>query len=125
MDITESIHPDESVAVTGLDIRPDLSVSRSQQDQQKLADVARKFEGLLLHQMFKQAKEGLETLKEEDGEDESSDNCQEQFQSLFWSQMADAVSRQGGIGLYKTFYTQLQQDVKNTENPGSLLNEGV
>jgi len=52
--------------------------------------------------MFKQVKQSLETMKEqENDEEESPDTCDEQYQSLYWSQMADAVSEQGGIGLWK------------------------
>ena len=125
MDITELVQSEKPAALTGLNAGQDLSDSKSRQDQEKMVDVAKKFEGMLVHEMFKQVKQSMETLKDEENEEESSDTCDEQYQSLYWSQMADAVSQQGGIGLYKTFYTQIQQHGDNTGNPGGLLNEGV
>ena len=125
MDSSEIIQPVNLTALSGLDKGTDLSVSRSQQDQEKLIDVAKKFEGILLHEMFKQVKEGLEAMKDQNDEDESSDSCDEQYQSLYWSQLADAVSEKGGIGLYKSFYTQMEQQVSQIENSNDSLNEGV
>jgi Rod binding domain-containing protein len=127
MDITETLSRGNPTALTSLAAGQDASVSKSQQDSQdKLVDVARKFEGMLLHEMFKQVQQGLEAMKEEGSNEESeSDTCGEQYQSLYWSQMADVVGQQGGVGFWKSIYTQVQDQVNKTENPGSLLSEGV
>lgn len=121
MDITETVQITNSAALTGADV----PVSKSQQESlDKQVDVARKFEGMLLHEMFKQVHEGLEAMKEEDQEEES-DTCGEQYQSLYWSQLADVVSQEGGIGFWKTIYAQVHEDVAKTEMPGGLLNEDL
>jgi Rod binding domain-containing protein len=121
MDIKETMQMNTAAALTGLD----MPVSRSQQESlDKQVDVARKFEGMLLHEMFKQVHEGLEAMKEED-QDEDSDTCGEQYQSLYWSQLADVVSQQGGIGFWKTIYAQVQDQVSKNQQPGGSLNEGL
>jgi Rod binding domain-containing protein len=121
MDMTESIQMTTTAGLAGLD----APVSRAQQQSEdKQIDVAKKFEGMLLHEMFKQVKDGLEAMKEED-QDEDSDTCGEQFQSLYWSQMADVVSQEGGVGFWKSIYTQVHQQVGKTEIPGGLLNEDL
>lgn len=116
MNITDSIQPVVASPVSSGSPKP---------DEEKLVDVARKFEGMLLHEMFKQVQKGLEAMKDTGDEDESSDSCDEQYQSLYWSQLADAVSEKGGIGLYKSFYAQIQQQTETHNNPSGLLNEGV
>jgi Rod binding domain-containing protein len=122
MDITETIQINNAAALTG----PDAPVSRAQQESlDKQVDVAKKFEGMLLHEMFKQVHEGLEAMKEENQDEEESDTCGEQYQSLYWSQLADGISQQGGIGFWKTIYAQVQEQVAKPSNPGELLNEGL
>jgi len=103
------------------------AVSKSDSDSSgKIENVAKKFEGMLLHEMFKQVKEGLDALNEADDEEEGdSDTCGEQYQSLYWSQLADAVSDQGGVGFWKTIYGQIHQQVDKVESAGGLLNEDV
>jgi Rod binding domain-containing protein len=127
MDITETMQIQNPALLTGPDAGRDVPVSRSQQESlDKQVDVAKKFEGMLLHEMFKQVHEGLEAMKEEEqDESESADTCGEQYQSLYWSQLADGVSQQGGIGFWKTIYAQVHEQASKTEIPGGLLNEGL
>jgi Rod binding domain-containing protein len=96
---------------------------KTDSDSSKLEDVAKKFEGMLLHEMFKQVQQSIDTLNEGD-EDEDS-NCREQYQSLYWSQMADAISEQGGMGFWKTIYSQIRQQAGKAESAGGLIDEGV
>ena len=91
---------------------------------QKLQDVAKKFEGLLLHQMFKQAQQNIEQM-DTDEDEESEDAGGEQIQSLYWSQMSDLVSEQGGVGLWKSIYQQMAQQVNQPTDAAAGLNEGV
>jgi Rod binding domain-containing protein len=122
MDISETM-PINTAALAGLE----APVSKSQQESlDKQVDVAKKFEGMLLHQMFKQVQEGLEAMKQDgQNEEEESDTCGEQYQSMYWSQLADVVGQQGGVGFWKTVYSQVHEQVTKNENPGSLLNEGL
>jgi Rod binding domain-containing protein len=123
MDISETMPINNAAALTALD----APVSKAQQkSEDKQVDVAKKFEGMLLHQMFKQVQEGLEAMKEDgQNEEEEPDTCGEQYQSMYWSQMADVVGQQGGVGFWKTIYAQVHEQVAKTENPGGLLNEGL
>jgi Rod binding domain-containing protein len=101
--------------------------SKPDSDASKLEDVAKKFEGILLHEMFKQVQQSIETLNEGDEEDGegSSDACGQQYQSLYWSQMADAVSEQGGLGFWKSIYGQIHRQGNKAENAGELLSENI
>lgn len=94
----------------------------SVQDSDKLEQLSKKFEGLLLHQMFKQAQQTIDQISEGgDDEESSQDAGTEQYQSLYWTQMADVVSEQGGLGLWKTIHRQLQQQAENAQSlPGRL-----
>jgi len=91
---------------------------------QKLQEVAKKFEGVLLHQMFKQAQQNIEQM-DTDEDEEVEDGGGEQIQSLYWSQMSDLVSEQGGVGLWKSIYQQIAQQAHLPADPAAGLNEGV
>jgi Rod binding domain-containing protein len=96
---------------------------KADSDTSKLKDVAKKFEGMLLHEMFKQVQQSVETLNEDDDDEDSS--CREQYQSLYWSQMADAVSERGGIGFWKSIYGQIRQQAGKADNAGGLIDEDI
>ncbi len=91
---------------------------------EKLQEVAKKFEGVLLHQMFKQAQQNIEQM-DTDEDEESEDAGGEQIQSLYWSQMSDLVSEQGGMGLWKSIYRQIGQQMNLPADAAAGLNEGV
>ncbi len=69
---------------------------------EQLRAAARQFETIFLHQILKQMKETVD-YGSLDEEDESG----EQFQSLYWSFMADNIGSQGGLGFWKTIYNDL------------------
>lgn len=122
MDIFALSNPGQLHDADGLaDIRRTASQDSA---AQKLQDVARKFEGVLLHQMFKQAQQNIEQM-DTDEEEESEDAGGEQIQSLYWSQMSDLVSEQGGVGLWKSIYQQMAQQVDLPTDAAAGLNEGV
>jgi Rod binding domain-containing protein len=74
----------------------------------KLEDTAKKFEGIFIHQIFKQMKEMTDSAQaEESEEEESDDKSGEQIEDMYCSFMADAVAREGGLGLWKQVYEQL------------------
>jgi|GEM_PF-547507 Rod binding domain-containing protein len=103
------------------------AISQSDRDSRKLEDVSKKFEGLLLHQMFKQAQQTTDQISDDNGEDEESskDAGTEQYQSLFWTEMADVVSEQGGLGLWKTMYRQFQDRASELNVPSGKLDENL
>lgn len=98
--------------------------AKSVQETDKLEELSKKFEGLLLHQMLKQAQQTTDQINEGgQDEDSSEDAGTEQYQSLYWTQMADVVSEQGGIGLWKTMHRQLQQQAAKTNLSSEILDE--
>jgi Rod binding domain-containing protein len=99
------------------------AVLKTDSDSSKLEDVAKKFEGMLLHEMFKQVQQSIETLNEEDDDEDAP--CREQYQSLYWSQMADAISERGGMGFWKSIYSQIRQQAGKAENAGGLIDEDL
>ncbi len=122
MDIFALSNPGQLHDADGLaDIRRTASQDSA---AQKLQDVARKFAGVLLQQMFKQAQQNIEQM-DTDEEEESEDAGGEQIQSLYWSQMSDLVSEQGGVGLWKSIYQQMAQQVNLPTDAAAGLNEGV
>jgi len=69
-------------------------------DDAQRRKVAHDFESLLLHQLFQTMRQ---TIPESDSEDCAAD----QVQSMYWSFLAQAVSDEGGIGLWKAVYDQM------------------
>lgn len=122
MDILNELN---SAPAPGVDDLHGLQSCRSQDPESgKIEEIAKQFEGVLLHQMFKQAQQTIDQMDTEDDE-ESEDAGNEQFQSLYWSQMSEVVSEQGGIGLWKPLYQQIMQQINPGANPADTLNEGA
>jgi Rod binding domain-containing protein len=90
----------------------------------KLQDVARKFEVCFCIRCSSQAHQNIEQM-DTDEEEESEDAGGEQIQSLYWSQMSDLVSEQGAVGLWKSIYQQMAQQVNLPTDAAAGLNEGV
>ncbi|MEN6306225.1 MAG: hypothetical protein ABFD91_00590 [Anaerohalosphaeraceae bacterium] len=122
MDIFEVLN---SRPKTGVEDLHGAQTPRPQEPvSEKMEEIARQFEGVLLHQMFKQAQQTIDQMDTEDDE-ESEDAGNEQIQSLYWSQMADVVSEQGGMGLWKPLYQQIMQQVNPGSKPDDTFNEGA
>lgn len=85
-------------------------------DPEKVRDVARQFEGILLQQVLKQMKEASAPL-----EDESEDSSSEQIKSMYWSFWADAITERGGLGMWKQIYKQLADVTGQT--PGAAAGQ--
>lgn len=73
-------------------------------DPQGLQQAARQFEGLFIRQILKQMQEATSQLEPED---EEKDSSAEHIQSMFWTFLGDAVTEQGGFGLWKSIYQQV------------------
>jgi Rod binding domain-containing protein len=123
MDISETNQLNKSLPALQIASYGNAAVSQSDRDSRQLEDVSKKFEGLLLHQMFKQAQQTTDQISD-DGEDEQ-DAGTEQYQSLFWTEMADVVSAQGGLGLWKTMYRQLQERASELNGTAGRLDENL
>lgn len=123
MDISETTQGSNSVSRPAAAGNAKIAV-RKNQDANQLEELSKKFEGLLLHQIFKQAQQTTDQIHgDEEDEESSQDAGSEQYQSLYWTQMADVVSEQGGIGLWKTMYNQLQQQAEKRHTTPDIRNE--
>jgi Rod binding domain-containing protein len=69
---------------------------------EQLRSVSRRFEAVFLHQIVKQMQETIQQASL-DEEDESG----EHVQSMYWSFMTDMMAEQGGLGFWKSIYTDL------------------
>jgi flagellar protein FlgJ len=103
-----TVEPMALIGASGKTARADAK------DEKALKQAAQDFESVLLSQMLQTMRQTVD----ESGLLESSGG--DQIQSLFYTQLAEHVSRQGGLGLWKQIYrqmageqaaTQLKQDV--------------
>lgn len=76
-------------------------------DPRRLEDAAKRFEGLLMHQLLKQMKETAEQLEPEEDEESGDKSSGEHIKSMFWTFLGDAVTQQGGVGLWEKIYDQM------------------
>ena len=92
---------------------PSDPVARSDEKKQQ---VAQDFESVLLTRLFDQVQQSMGHWGlEEDG-------TSQQVHGLFWFYLAREVADQGGLGLWKDVYQQLQQ-LNDVPNPADVLNE--
>jgi Rod binding domain-containing protein len=89
-------------------------------DEEKKKKVAQDFESIFIHQL-------LETMKATIPEEESEDVAAGQVKSMYWSFMADAISDQGGLGLWKDIYKSMPSntDASNVRQVSERLNGKV
>ena len=76
----------------------------SKTDLEQLENVAKKFEGIFVQQVMKQMQETIENASFD-----PEDNAGKQVHGMYCTFMADAVSEQGGFGMWKQIYHQLVQ----------------
>ncbi len=69
-------------------------------DSEDRKQVARDFESILIHQL-------LDTMKNTIPKSDLEDSSSEQIKSMYWSFMSQAVSDQGGMGLWKSIYESM------------------
>lgn len=88
----------------------------------QIQETAKQFEGLLLQQVFKQMKEATSSLGVSEEEDGEESGFGEQIQSMFWMFLADHVSQEGGVGLWKQMAEQWsrQESAKNAAKLAGL-----
>ena len=85
------------------DIDPQsLAGNASLTEKQKIAEASRQFEAILLRQFLAESQKPVITPESTD--DSSTAGI---YQDMVTNQLADTLSRQGGIGLAKTFERQL------------------
>jgi flagellar protein FlgJ len=75
---------------------------KSDRTLEQLQTVAKNFEGIFIHQILKQMQDTIENASFD-----PEDHAGQQVHSMYCSFMADAVSRQGGFGMWEQIYEQL------------------
>ena len=88
-----------------------LAGNKTLTQEQKVAEVSRQFESVLLRQILGQARKTV--FKSKFKEDSMSSGI---YQDLTTSQLADAISRSGGFGLARSLEAQL---IRQNTNPAN------
>ena len=81
-------------------------------EEQKVAELSRQFEGVLLRQILGQARKTV--FHSQTDEDSASSAI---YQDMVTAQLAESISKSGSFGLAKSLQTQLSRQVLNqTDN---------
>ena len=83
-----------------------LAANKSLSEDQKIGEASRQFEAVLLRQFLSESQKP--TIKSEFTDDSNTAGI---YQDMITNQLADSLSRGGGIGLAKTFERQLTPHV--------------
>jgi Rod binding domain-containing protein len=85
--------------------------NKSLSEKEKVAEVSRQFESVLLRQILGQARKTV--FKSKFNEDSMSSGI---YQDMTTNQLADAISRNGSFGLARSLEAQLIRQTTNTTN---------
>jgi Rod binding domain-containing protein len=94
-----------------------LAGQPSVSDAEKIADVSRKFEAVLMRQILNQA---LKPAIHSDLMDDSAVGGM--YQDMITSQLADAITQSGGLGLAKNLQAGLTRQLKTTIQENKVEN---
>ncbi len=105
------INPMNSIATSGLKTIESLNAAKEAQFKHQLKgskamEVAKGFESVLLNKVM----EGMERTIPKSGL--FTDKTGEQIRSMFWQFMSEGMVDQGGIGLWKQVYNDIQRTTK-------------
>src|SRR5580658_10003067 len=92
-----------------------LASNKTLTSDQKIAETSRQFEAILLRQFLSESQKPVITSEFTD-----SSNAAGIYQDMITNQLADSLSRNGGIGLAKTFERQLAPHALHTGGPNKL-----
>lgn len=91
-----------------------LAGNKSLSEAEKVTEVSRQFESVLLRQILGQARKPV--FKSKFNEESMSSGI---YHDMVTSQLADGISRSGSFGLARSLQAQLvHQTAKATDNPG-------
>ena len=100
------IHPPQ-LPVKAADVPIEqLAGSKKVTDPEKVAEVARQFEAVLVRQMLQQTRKSVVTSSSQTNTSTSGI-----YDDMINNQLADSISRSGGMGLAKSLQVQLTQQV--------------
>jgi flagellar protein FlgJ len=90
-----------------------LAGSKQLTQDQKIGEASRQFEAVLLRQFLSESQKPVITSEFTD-----NSNTAGIYQDMITNQLADSLSRGGGIGLAKTFERQLTPHTGHASHPG-------
>jgi len=90
----------------------------SKADLDELRNVAQKFEGIFVQQILKQMQETIENASFD-----PEDGAGKQVHGMYCTFMADAISQQGGFGMWEQIYEQLVQMKEGGEGHQAALTQ--
>lgn len=85
-----------------------VAENKALSEEQKVAELSRQFEGVLLRQILGQARK---TVFQSTTDEESASSAI--YQDMVTSQLAESISKSGSFGLAKSLQTQLSRQVLN------------
>lgn len=97
--------------------------SQANPDKAKLEKTAKEFESLLLGHWLEQAQQAFASVPGADDDEEGSDPGKSQFQSLGMQNLAQAITKSGGLGIAKMIVHQLQGQLGATAVPNEPKTE--
>lgn len=89
----------------------DLAGNTSVSDQQKVAEVSRQFEAVLLRQIFQEIRKPVLDSSE------ASSTTTGIYSDMINNQLADSITRAGGLGLARSLSSQLSHQVLSGASP--------
>lgn len=89
-----------------------LANNKSVSQDQKIAEASRQFEAMLLRQFLSESQKPVINSSFTD-----NSNTAGIYQDMITNQLADSLSRSGGIGLAKSFERQLSPHATQTSGP--------
>jgi peptidoglycan hydrolase FlgJ len=92
-----------------------LAGNKALTQDQKIAEASRQFEAVLLRQFLSESQKPVITSEFTD-----NSNTAGIYQDMITNQLADSLSRGGGIGLAKTFEQQLTPHARNPAGPNRI-----
>jgi len=92
-----------------------LASNKALSQDQKIAEASRQFEAVLLRQFLSESQKPVITSEFTDNSNEAGI-----YQDMVTNQLADSLSRSGGIGLAKTFERQLTPHAAHTGGPNKI-----
>ena len=85
-----------------------VAENKALSEEQKVAELSRQFEGVLLRQILGQARK---TVFQSTTDEESASSAI--YQDMVTSQLAESISKSGSFGLAQSLQTQLSRQVLN------------
>lgn len=88
-------------------------VKDSDADDEKKIEAAKGFESVLIQKLTDAVKESIVSW------DDEEDSASEQVEGMFWMELGQEISNQGGFGLWKDIYKSISQ-LENKANDDKI-----